>query len=71
MAKPYARRSRMPGEAVWASCAVRRTLWCDGKLLSPIHLRRAVVILQELYRASDRLACRVVSQHRSTQRHPG
>jgi hypothetical protein len=39
--------SCMPGEAVGASCAVRRSLWCDGKLLSPEHLRRAVVILQE------------------------
>jgi hypothetical protein len=29
------------------------------------------VILQKLYRASERLACRVVSQHHSTQRHPG
>ena len=61
----------MPGAAVGASCALRCTLWCDGKLLSPEHPRRAVVILQELYRASERLACRVVGQHRSTQRHPG
>jgi transposase InsO family protein len=28
------------------------------------------VVLQERYRASERLACRVVGQHRSTQRHP-
>ncbi len=32
-------------------------------------MRRAVVVLQERYRASERLACRVVGQHRSTQRH--
>jgi len=40
-----------------------------GKLLSPERRRRAVVVLQEHYRASERLVCRVVGQHRSTQRH--
>jgi hypothetical protein len=29
------------------------------------------VVLQERYRASERLVCRVVGQHRSTQRHNG
>jgi putative transposase len=29
------------------------------------------VVLQERYRASERLVCRVVGQHRSTQRHGG
>ena len=29
------------------------------------------MVLQERYRPSERLACRVVGQHRSTQRHPG
>jgi putative transposase len=50
---------------------VRRTLRCDGKLLSPERRRRAVVILQERYRASERQACRVVGQHRRTQRQGG
>ena len=40
-----------------------------GKLLSPERRRRAVTVLQERYRASERLVCRVVGQHRSTQRH--
>jgi hypothetical protein len=50
---------------------VRRTLRCDGKLLSPERRRRAVTVLQERCRASERLVCRVVGQHRSTQRHNG
>jgi hypothetical protein len=50
---------------------VRRTLRCDGKLLSPERRRRAVTVLQERYRASERQTCRVVGQHRSTQRHAG
>ena len=29
------------------------------------------MVLQERYRASERLVCRVVGQHRSSQRHPG
>jgi transposase InsO family protein len=29
------------------------------------------VVLRERYRASERLVCRVVGQHRSTQRHNG
>jgi putative transposase len=40
-----------------------------GKLLSPERRRRAVTVLQERYRASERFVCRVVGQHRSTQRH--
>jgi len=39
------------------------------KLLSPERRRRAVTVLQERYRASEWLVCRVVGQHRSTQRH--
>ena len=42
-----------------------------GKLLSPVRRRRAVTVLQERYRASERFVCRVVGQHRSTQRHGG
>jgi hypothetical protein len=34
---------------------VRCTFRCDGKLLCPEHRRRAVTILQERYRASERL----------------
>ena len=30
-----------------------------------------MVVLQQRYRASERFACRVVGQHRSTQRHGG
>jgi len=41
----------------------------DGKLLSPERRRRAVVVLQERFRASERQVCRVAGQHRSTQRH--
>jgi len=48
---------------------VKRTLRCDVKLLSPERRRRAVAVLQERYRASERFICRVVGQHRSTQRH--
>lgn len=48
---------------------MRRTSRCDGNLLSPDRRRRAFVVLQERYRASERLACRVVGQHPSTQRH--
>jgi hypothetical protein len=36
-----------------------------------LSVRRAVVVLQERYRASERQVCRVVGQHRSTQRHRG
>jgi len=44
---------------------------CRRKLLSPERRRRAVTVVQERYRASERLSCRVVGQHRSTQRHGG
>jgi len=44
---------------------------CRGKLLSPERRRRAVTVLQERYRASERFVCRVAGQHRSTQRHGG
>ena len=57
--------------AVGSCCAVRRTLRCDGKLLTPERRPNAVVILQEYYRKSARQACRGVGQHRSTQRHGG
>jgi len=50
---------------------VRRTLRCDGKLLSPERRRRAVVVLEKRYLASERQVCRVVGQHRNTQRHCG
>ncbi|NDC38585.1 MAG: IS3 family transposase, partial [Proteobacteria bacterium] len=35
-----------------------------------LSVRRAVTVLQERYRASERFICRVVGQHRSTQRQP-
>ena len=36
---------------------------------APLPVRRAVVVLQDRCRASEHLVCRVVVQHRSTQRH--
>ena len=60
--------SRRPGEAVGVCCTVRRTLRCDGKLLSPERRRRAVVVLQDRFRVSQRRACRLTGQHRNTQR---
>ena len=62
--------SRRPGVAVGACCAARRTLRCDGKLLSPERRRRAVVVLQDRFRVSQRRACRLTGQHRNTQRRP-
>jgi hypothetical protein len=59
------------GHSQGPCCAVRRTLRCDGKLLSPERRRRAVKVLQDRYRASERFVCRVAGQHRSTQRHGG
>ena len=49
---------------------MRRTLRCDGKLLSPERRRRAVVVLQDRFRVSQRRACRLAGQHRNTQRRP-
>jgi putative transposase len=53
--------SRRPGEAVGA----RR-----GKLLSPERSRRAVVVLQDRFRVSQRRACWLAGQNRNTQRRP-
>ena len=39
-----------------------------GKLLTPERRRRAVVVLVDRFGVSERRACRVVGQHRSTQR---
>ncbi len=39
-----------------------------GKRLTPNRRRGAVVVLRERFGVSERRACRVVSQHRSTQR---
>jgi hypothetical protein len=58
---------------------VRHTLRCDGKLLSPerrcaakrtSRCDRAVVVLQDRFRSSQRRACRLAGQNRSTQRRP-
>ena len=43
---------------------------CDGKLLSPERRRRAVVVLQDRFRVSQRRACRLAGQNRNTQRRP-
>ena len=39
-----------------------------GKLLTPNRKRSATVMLRERFGVSERRACRVVGQHRSTQR---
>jgi len=39
--------------------------------VSPERRRRAVTVLQQRFGVSQRRACRVVGQHRSTQRKPG
>ena len=39
-------------------------------MVTPDRRRRAVVVLQERFGVSERRACRVVGQHRSTQRRP-
>ncbi len=39
-------------------------------MVTPERRRRAVVVLQERFGVSERRACRVVGQHRSTQRKP-
>src|SRR5262249_34083904 len=41
-----------------------------GKLLTPERRRRAVVVLVDRFGVSQRRACMVVGQHRSTQRRP-
>ena len=41
----------------------------EGKLVSPSRRREAVQMLQERLSLSERRACRVTGQHRSTQRH--
>ncbi|MEU6587253.1 IS3 family transposase [Nocardia sp. NPDC046763] len=41
-----------------------------GKLLNPDRRRRAVVVLQQRFRVSQRRACRVAGQSRSVQRRP-
>ena len=43
---------------------------CRGRLLSPERRRKAVAVLQERFRASQRRACRLVGQNRTTQRRP-
>src|SRR3954452_22466769 len=40
----------------------------EGKLVSPARRRRAVVMLRDRLGVSERWACRVTGQHRSTQR---
>ena len=41
-----------------------------GKLLSPERRRRAVCVLQDRFRVSQRRACRLAGQNRNTQRRP-
>src|SRR5450755_333787 len=41
----------------------------EGKLLSPARRRRAVLALRDRLGMSERRACRLAGQHRSTQRH--
>ncbi len=49
---------------------MRRTLRCDGKLLSLERRRRAVMVLQDRFQVSQRRACRLAGQNRNTQRRP-
>src|SRR5215217_6648087 len=42
-----------------------------GKLLTPERRRRAIVVLQQQYGVSERRACRLTGQQRSTQRKAG
>ena len=53
--------SPRPGAAVGVS---------RGKLLSPERRRRAVCLLQDRFRVSQRRACRLAGQNRNTQRRP-
>ena len=39
-------------------------------MVTPDRRRRAVVVLRERFGVAERRACRVVGQHRSTQRRP-
>src|SRR4051812_4711641 len=41
----------------------------EGKLVSPSRRREAVTMLVERLRVSERRACQITGQHRSTQRH--
>ena len=41
----------------------------QGKLLSPARRRRCIEQVRRAFRVSERRACRVLVQHRSTQRH--
>ena len=50
----------------WRRPRLRRSRW---KLLSPERRRAAVAHLQRVLGISERFACRVTGQHRSTQRH--
>ena len=42
---------------------------CEGKILSPSRRRQAVCMLQDRLGLSERRACRITGQNRSTQRH--
>lgn len=50
--------------------AQQATSQSTQEILTPERRRRAVVVLQERFGVSERRACRVVGQHRSTQRKP-
>ena len=41
---------------------------CEGKLLSPARRRTCIDHVRSQFRISERRACRVLKQHRSTQR---
>ena len=56
-----------------AHLAVRRETFEPGTSLrckAHLAVRRAVVVLQDRFRASQRRACRLVGQNRTTQRRP-
>ena len=68
--KEYARVKKLLAEPEGVRQGDAQGPW-RRKLLSPECCRRAVAVLQNCYRASERFVCRVAGQHRSTQRHRG
>ena len=58
------------GEAVGAYGAVRSTFRCEEKLLSQERRRRALMVVQDRFQVSQRRACRLAEQNRTTQRRP-
>ena len=57
----------------WSACRGTTTLysnWRRAKLVSPSRRRHCVERVRAVFGVSERRACRVLGQHRSTQRRP-